>query len=109
MKEVYTVYWDDQGQIPAHVRKCRDSLLPKLLELCKEQRTAMDTLSIEQTQVDLDLTAVATWEDSYQQKLHEAETNGNFVDLTESDVEDWQDQLPPEAFYRPNQVVSSEF
>jgi hypothetical protein len=40
-----------------------ETLLPKLRELSVPQGTAMDMMGIEQQSLELDLTAVGTWED----------------------------------------------
>lgn len=109
MEDVYSVCWDE-CEISKLVRNCRDSLLPDLHQLTMAQGKAIDLMGLEKQPLDLDLTAVASWDDVYQNKLHEAERTGKVVDLVDSDSDSdthHQDLLPRDALLEKPENVSS--
>jgi hypothetical protein len=65
----------------------------------------MELLGIKREELDLDVMGVASWDDQYTQKLTEAESKGDVVDLLDSDDEyDVKMPAAPVAARRPVRV-----
>jgi len=94
LENVYSICWDDQEQakmidpeMQGKVRASRDSLLPTLNKLWKNLDTARNLMGIEREELDLDVMAVESLDNTIKRKLDEATCNGEVIDLCNSDEE----------------------
>ena len=94
LDSVYSVCWDNQQAQelidPATKEKtriCRDRLLPELVSFREDQDQTMTHLGIEREEVEFDIVGVDSWEARKAKEMKEAEANGNFFELLDSDDE----------------------
>lgn len=92
---VYSVCWDSNGpdavlspEELGCIQECRNKLLPELERLSNLRTEVLGLLGIEREHVELDVTAVTTWEDNFQKKVKDATVSGNLIDLCDSDSDD---------------------
>mmetsp|Transcript_20904 Transcript_20904/g.30612 ORF Transcript_20904/g.30612 Transcript_20904/m.30612 type:complete len:178 (-) Transcript_20904:139-672(-) len=104
LSSVYSICWDDNKQTKlidpetlAKIRACRDSLFPDLNDLCNNLNAARELVGIEREELDLDVMAVDSLENTIQRKMDDAENRGEVIDLCDSDeeIEAVLSRLPP--------------
>lgn len=95
LSNVYRILWEDQTNqmslISAEERQkiqdCRDKCLPELNDLRQIQNAAMDLLGIDREDLELEMVAVDTFEDTMAKKIERAKQTGDYIDLCDSDEE----------------------
>lgn len=111
LSSVYSICWNDQQDKLAIMdpamqqknRACRDKLLPELTRLRQTQDETMTNVGIERDEVDFDIVGVDSWEERKAKEMKEAQSNGNFIDLCDSDDEN--ENIKPAA--APNPVFAA--
>ena len=104
LEDVYSIYWDDQNdlskalnsEMQERIRKCRDALLPDLNQLGAVLGNAQALVGIERTELDLDVMAVESLDNTVKRIINTARDKGEIIDLCDSDeeIEDIIAKLP---------------
>lgn len=117
MENVFSICWDDQSgastklidpEMLKKIRECRDALLPELNRLFEVQTGASELLGIEREEMELDLMAVETFDQSLERRLEEAKKKGEVIDLCDPDAELPDFPPPPRNTFMSSIKVKTE-